>query len=218
MIRRINLFAGPCAGKSTQASWLHGLLKKKGYDIEAVQEYVKAWAFIGRNPKSFDQWYIFGKQMHREDIVLRLDEKSGLPGTDFIITDSPITLSVCYGKKYNAPGWKHLQEMSKDFEAQYPSLNIFLNRGPVYKQAGRYQTLEQAIEIDNCIKNTLSEMGIAFYEVSCLDDEGLLNLVLSHLPGVDQPAAQSVVSKILFNKPSWLDNMVNKLCFWKNAA
>ncbi len=38
---RINLFAGPGAGKSTTATWLFSQLKIAGISIELTSEYVK---------------------------------------------------------------------------------------------------------------------------------------------------------------------------------
>jgi len=58
-VRRINLFGGPCSGKSTIASWLFSRLKEEDIDVEFVSEYIKGWTFIPRNCDSFDQLYVF---------------------------------------------------------------------------------------------------------------------------------------------------------------
>lgn len=61
MIRRINLFGGAGCGKSCLASKLFADLKAKNYKIELVQEWIKPWAYDGRFPKSWDQFYVFAQ-------------------------------------------------------------------------------------------------------------------------------------------------------------
>jgi hypothetical protein len=63
MIRRICLHAGPGSGKSTLAARVFGELKVRGYDVEHVPEYIKTWAHAGRKPESYDQLYVFAKQL-----------------------------------------------------------------------------------------------------------------------------------------------------------
>lgn len=175
MIRRINLFAGPGAGKSALSSWLFSELKVKGHEVEHVAEYCKSWAFIGRIPKSFDQIYIFSKQMHREDIALR-DTKS------ITVTESPIFLSACYAKKYKAPCHKQLLELIDAFEYKYPSLNVFIDRKDCkYKQVGRFQDYKQAIQMDRVIRKALDEHGIIYHTLAYNDRQGLLDLVASSI-------------------------------------
>ena len=75
-IRRINLFAGPGAGKSTACAQLFSRMKLAGFNVERVTEYVKAWAILERKIKKFDQVYFWGKQMNREYICLALMDLS----------------------------------------------------------------------------------------------------------------------------------------------
>lgn len=60
---RINLYAGPGAGKSTTAAMQFAKLKIAGHSIELVSEYVKAWAIAKRQVVGFDQIYLMGKQL-----------------------------------------------------------------------------------------------------------------------------------------------------------
>jgi len=173
-IRRICLFGGPGSGKSTTAAWLFASLKMKHYNIELVQEYVKTWAIENRPPKSFDQVYLLAKQMRKEDIVLRNN-------VDLIVTDSPVFLSTCYAKKYSSPGWKSLMDLAVEFDGTYPPLNIVIGRDhSSYKPGeGRFQTYEEAVEMDVCIKDTLTSAGCTYHEVTCGDTSALMALVES---------------------------------------
>lgn len=148
-IRRINLFGGPCSGKSSSALDVCRNFKRVAainpniHNVELVQEYVKTWAYENRVPQSFDQVYIFAKQLRREDVLLRSEQ------VDVTVTDSPIFLSYCYGEKYDAPGYEALLPIINKFEEKYPSLNIFIDRGnKAYVQKGRYQTEAEAKEMD----------------------------------------------------------------------
>lgn len=157
-IKRVNLFAGPGAGKSTLAAWIFAQLKMDNVNAEHVQEYVKGWTFLGQPPQSFDQMYILGKQMHREDIILR----SG--GASCIVTESPLFLGTCYAMHFKTPGWPHLVAMVDEFEKAYPSLNIFIDRKNLkYKALGRFQKYDSALEMDNFIKSSLKKRKLEFH-------------------------------------------------------
>ena len=166
-IRRINLFAGPGAGKSTACAQLFSRMKLAGFNVEQVTEYVKAWAILERKIKIFDQVYLWGKQMNREYICLE-------GKIDSIITDSPLPLCAIYSKYYREQGKvtpQALMDLSCSFENMYPSLNIFLNRGDKeYHTEGRYQTPEEAYEIED---------QEAFNKV---EGSGIDNLILEQWP------------------------------------
>jgi len=119
-IRRVNLFGGPGAGKSTIAALIFAHAKLSGKHIEHVQEYVKSWVYEKRDVSGFDQLYLLAKQIRREDLFLR-------SGVDSIVTDSPVMLAACYAKQYGLESWETLLRVVLDFEAKYPSLNIFLH-------------------------------------------------------------------------------------------
>jgi len=151
MYRRICLFAGPAAGKSTTAARLFSELKMRHFNVELVTEYVKTWAHIGRKVKSFDQVYFFAKQIHMEDRLL-------YSGSNLIITDSPLWLSCTYAKRNKMHGWENLMELAKEFDKQYPAMNIFLDRGDKkYHKEGRYETYDEAIQMDNFMLEVLEE-------------------------------------------------------------
>lgn len=178
--RRINLFGGPGSGKSSTALDVCRNFKRISainphiQNVELVQEYVKGWAYERRTPQSFDQIYIFAKQMRREDVLLRFDE------VDVTVTDSPIFLSYCYGKKYEVPGYEALLPIIDKFEEKYPSLNIFIDRGnKAYVQKGRYQTEAEARELDSFILANLENYkGRNSFHVVKHDDIDLVMTII----------------------------------------
>jgi len=174
-IRRICLFGGPGTGKSTCSAYIYSQLKILGYSIEQIQEFVKSWVYENRVPSSFDQVYLLAKQIRMEDLALR-------NGVDLVVTDSPVSMSTCYAKAYGFAAWKSLIELADEFERQYPSLNLFLDRGDTkYEAHGRYQTKEEAIEMDETIKELLSSGGEQFHIIDCRDLEKILNIVIENI-------------------------------------
>lgn len=173
--RRINLYGGPCSGKSTLCSKLFADLNILGYNIEQIHEYVKSWAWIGRKPKSFDQVYIFSKQLHAEDRIL-------YSGVEHIITDCPLILSIVYSRKYQAPACNHIASIIQEFEKHYPSINIFLQReGIPYHQKGRFQKYEEALEIDEEIENCLNEFAPSYTKIPSKDYSQILEFIVGIL-------------------------------------
>ena len=96
----INLFSGPGAGKSTNVAGIFYQLKRKGYTVEMSLEYAKRKVWEESFKTLEDQIYIFGKQQHNQFILTKLDEETGkrVKKVDAIITDSPLLLSLIYGK------------------------------------------------------------------------------------------------------------------------
>ena len=174
-IRRICLFGGPGSSKSTVSAYIYSQLKVLGHSVEQIQEFVKSWAYENRVPSSFDQVYLLAKQVRMEDLVLRNN-------VDLVVTDSPVSMSTCYAKASGLAAWKSLLELSKEFEKEYPSLNLFLDRGDMEYQAhGRYQTKDEAVEMDEIIKDLLSNEHEKFYTLDCRDQEGILKIVLDNI-------------------------------------
>jgi hypothetical protein len=176
---RINLYAGPGAGKSTTAAMLFAKMKILGYSIELVSEYVKGWAIAKRAPVGFEQVYLMGKQLQYEYRFLS-------HGIHNIVTDSPVLLSACYARAFY-PELKdvatHMEAIIAEYERHHPSINIFLDRGDKpYSTEGRYQTKEQAQALDTVVKDSLNRLGIPYSTFSFCNDD-ILNHIMSILPG-----------------------------------
>jgi len=176
-IRRINILGGAGCGKSTSSSYVYSVMKKDGYNIELVTEYVKNWAFEYREPQSFDQVYLFAKQMRQEDLILRNN-------IDLIITDSPLYLSICYAYYYECDYYNHLLSLAMDFEKEYPSLNILLNRANCeYRIDGRYQDLNQAITFDKFLRKFMKTENIKYKTVDFSQWEDILSIINKKVKG-----------------------------------
>tara|TARA_Y100000034_G_C6812397_1_gene365195 strand:+ start:379 stop:906 length:528 start_codon:yes stop_codon:yes gene_type:complete len=157
MVRRVNFFAGPGAGKSTVAARAFAELKIRGHDVEHIPEFVKTMAHEGRFPESYDQVYIFGEQIHREDIALR--------HVDAIVTDCPLLMCCAYAYFYEAAGAEYITWIAKDFDEDFPALNFYIERTVPYVDKGRYQDVAKAIEFDDHMKAML-DMHVEWHSIT----------------------------------------------------
>jgi len=163
----INLFGGPGCGKSTLAAELFVAFKRQGKNVELVREYVKDWAWANRKIGIYDQLYICGKQSHKE---VSLYGK-----VDVIITDSPLLLGPFYQEYYSGtesyvlPAVSGL--LSQASRSGVKHLNFHLSREKKYNPAGRYETEEQAVTIDNAIATFLIRNGVKLEFVTAPDSE-----------------------------------------------
>jgi hypothetical protein len=149
MIRRLNFFAGPGCGKSTLAARTFAELKIRGYDVEHIPEYIKTWAHEGRRPTSYDQLYVFAKQLKAEDVILR--------NVKTIVTDSPLLMNAAYSRLYKFQCSQDLIKICQQFDRDFPPLNLFIERTVEYVDKGRYQSREEAIDFDNFLKEHLND-------------------------------------------------------------
>ena len=174
-IRRICLYSGPSGGKSITAANIRAQLGFKGYDIELVEEIIKDWTYIPRIPTSADSLYLQSCQIQKEDIRLRA-------GVDLIITDSPVFLQYFYGRYHKDPFRDSMQIAFKEFDQMYPALNIFIDReDKFYNQIGRYENFRESKHIDTLIKGMLVENKMSFTSFSCLDQEHIINYIISEV-------------------------------------
>ena len=125
----VNLFAGPCAGKSTVAADVFSTLKKSGIEIEQITEYAKQLTWQKHYNVLYNQPYVFAKQLNS---VYRVAGQ-----VDVIVTDSPFILSGIYGGFGCTPSFvPWIMEVHHLFR----NLNIFLDLvnipyNPVHKIA-----------------------------------------------------------------------------------
>lgn len=175
-IRRINIYGGPGAGKSTASAYLFSQLKLKGYNVELVREYVKNWAYAKIPVRAWDQPYLFAKQLRSEEILLN-------NGVDIIITDSPIDLCVIYGNFYQNRGAVYLERLWRLFEAEYPSISIYLNRqDKAYNPLGRNESQETATKLDEAIRNHLRQRTLSsICESDYNNYEYMTQFILQHV-------------------------------------
>lgn len=173
-IRRINLFGGPGAGKSTIAADIFSNFKRSlasKASIEHCSEYVKRWAYLKRDVGKHDQIYLFAKQQQMEYTFLNNN-------VDLIVTDSPCLLSLYYSIQLKDNNIiKALSLLNKSYDEDFKPLNIFINRGDKpYIQNGRWQAENEAKEIDLKLKSILTEFYGGFYEID-YKDRGYLSTI-----------------------------------------
>jgi len=150
----INLYGGPCTGKSTVAANLFCELKKRDISCELVQEYATDLVYSGDFKTLKDQVYVTATQHHR---VWKL-----LGHVEIIITDSPILMGIAYTE----------DEVFKDF-LQYlhnknENIEIFLERdlNKSYQDYGRHHTNGEALQKDREILDILNSRVDEFYVYS----------------------------------------------------
>ena len=142
----INLFGGPGTGKSTTAADLFALMKWKNINVELVNEYAKEVTWAERYQILEDQLYIMAKQNHK---LWRLKGK-----VDWVITDSPLILSLVYAKPDYFPSY--YRAFGHELYNHYDNINIFLKREKPYHKVGRNQTEEEARQKDEEILSLLN--------------------------------------------------------------
>lgn len=161
----IALWGGPGAGKSTTCAAVFAELKHRGFNTEMNREYVKDWVWEERKIRDGDQVYITAKTARKEAQYIR-------NGLDFIVTDSPLALTVYYGNIYDKYEQQH--QACKQIIKQHHQLCIdhgykvdhfLLTRVKAYNPLGRYQTEEQARAMDGEIKAFLAAYPIKYTEV-----------------------------------------------------
>lgn len=159
----ICFYGGASAGKTTTATHLFALLKQADVNAEIVQEFAKELAWQEYKISAIDQFWIFGEQSHREVSIFNK--------VDVVLTDSPILIASYYAKLFGSKGHAEafkamFQEyMKMATEAGHKFHNIFINRTKKYNPAGRYQTAEQASEIDADMRSFLTELGQTWVEI-----------------------------------------------------
>lgn len=146
----LNLFGGPCAGKSTVSAGVFYQLKMSGVNCELVTEVAKDLVWEERDMTLDCQPYVFAKQMKR---LWRLKGK-----VDVVITDSPILMSVVYaGKDWPESFNIYVVDQFHGFN----NLNVFLRRNKDYNPVGRGETREQAIGLDEKIMQIMLDNRIS---------------------------------------------------------
>jgi len=153
----INLFGGPGCSKSTIAAGVFSLLKLHGVNCELVTEYAKRLVWEERFKTFKNQQYLFAKQYHG---IWTASDK-----VDFIITDCPLMLNIVYNKLYGESPTECLDSNVVDVVNRFNNYNIFLKRFKSYVTIGRNETEEEALNIDNMVKDTLNAYSMDFEEI-----------------------------------------------------
>lgn len=171
----INFLSGPGAGKSTTAAKLFAYMKENGCKVELVTEYAKDLTYGKDSFKLQDQLYVFAKQNHK---LWRLERNE----VDYVITDSALLLSLIYNSESSGYNTEVFMGTVLSVYHNYDNINIFIDRKDTgYQEYGRSQTLEEAKDIDNRVRDMLDNLHISYNTVSRDDD--ILQQVLEALEG-----------------------------------
>ena len=159
MTTYINLFGGPGVGKSTLAAELFSRLKKLGKSVELVTEFAKDLVWENRRETLQIQPYVSMKQFRN---LARLKHK-----VDYVITDSPIMKDSVYARRYANELPQSYHELLYFLHGNLgDSINILLTREYDYEENGRYQTEQEAVDIDLELRFMLELYDIDYYQCS----------------------------------------------------
>lgn len=157
----INFIGGPASGKSLMSAALYVELKKNNYVVEYVQEVAKKLVWT-KNFRILNNQYTISELQYCaiKDIVGEVD---------FIIVDGPIIQGLYYNEynPNNVSSKKKTKEAILKWYHEFNNINIFLERGNYkYETYGRYQTEQEAKEIDNILKKILDSNNIPYTIIS----------------------------------------------------
>lgn len=109
-------------------------------------------AYLGRQPKGYDQLVLFSEQAQREFNFL-------YGGVELVINDAPLLLNVYYTLLNGCDYWKHAEKIAIQHHQDFPSMDIFIHRGGrKFNPKGRFQTEEQARELDDRIVDYIDDV------------------------------------------------------------
>lgn len=177
MSKIINLFGGPGIGKSSIAAGLTYKLKKKHISCDNPYEFPKLLAWDNNGEAVKDQLYVLANQ-HRG-----ITKSWGK--VDYIISDSPILLSLIYRNYYGSENSYPQRLYGESFDImvldtfnQYDNTNIVLERSEEghHNEKERYQTLNMSKDLDSTIEKTLLKYNIPYHTVK-VDDDTLNNIL-----------------------------------------
>lgn len=143
----INLCGAPGAGKSTGAAYIFSKLKMNGINAELITEFAKDKTWEHNKTAIDNQVYLFAKQYYK---ITRCSDQ-----VDVIVTDSPILLSIFYGKdKFYA---EELKPLILKIWHEDNNILYFVNRDKPYNSKGRFQTEKESDAIAVTLKEILAE-------------------------------------------------------------
>lgn len=166
----INLYGAPGVGKSTLAAELFAELKKRHISTEITLEFAKELVYNEDKRLLADQLIVLAEQYRR---IFVLNGK-----VDFIITDSPVLLSIFYNKKNKSYPDKYFSQIAQNAHDKFENINIMIEREFFYNPQGRRESEEEAFQIQQEIKNYFNKSKIKYFTVN---SKNALNQILSYV-------------------------------------
>lgn len=153
----INLLAGPGCGKSVLAARLFAEMSCEDFSVELVHEAAKDFKWEDWDHIFPEQDFISAQQHRMIRRLVRHD-------IDYAVTDTSLVLACIY-----APDWypRSFKPFILDIYSSYDNINILLERNPElpYKQPGRNENKEQAIQKDRELVELLATHHIPHHKV-----------------------------------------------------
>ena len=145
----INLYGGPCSGKSTIMAGVFYKLKEMGKNVEMSPEFVKDSVYDG-NPYPFkDQIYVFANMLKR---LRQFDGK-----VDYVVTDAPLLMNLVYTEKES----NYFRSLVVSEYNKYSNYEYILRRGKIkYQDNGRVNTKKESDRIQRAVENILENQNI----------------------------------------------------------
>ena len=175
----INLVGGPGTGKSLYSSYLFTMLKINGKNVEFTQEYAKDLVWRKKY------------EILRNQHIVSYHQYQALKGAskyvEAAITDGSLIHSYYYNRHsdVNYSNVDLTEERIQEYYKKFDNIVILLKRNPKYpyQQEGRYQTEEEAKEIDDRMKDILKEKKIKYIEIMADMDntDEMLNYIIQEL-------------------------------------
>ena len=162
----INIIGGPGCGKTTVASGLFSKLKALNYDVEDVSEFAKELVWESNTEAFKDRLYMHAMQNHR---LFQMKDK-----LDFIITDSPLLLTSIYNAFYLKDKQSVEYNEMIDIVVErtwnlYHNVTYYIERDQGYNMIGRRENADEALIIDDKIKEYLNHHQIAYTTLNVKD-------------------------------------------------
>lgn len=143
----INLFGGPCSGKSVAAAHIFAHLKRHNIRTELVGEFAKELIYLGNETQLVNQVYIAGCQYRKLKDLQRHN-------IDMAISDSPLLLQLVYCKK--TPYYKEISALVHKINEEFDNVNIFVKRVKPYQTYGRVNSEAEAKQLDKEIWDAMN--------------------------------------------------------------
>lgn len=160
IMKTINLFGAPGAGKSTAMLGLTYHLKLMGLSAENTPEFFKEMLYEDSQTEKFGgQLYVLGEQNRR---LARLVGKN-----DFAITDCPLPLIGYYTPADYVPGFT---DFVKNLYNRYDNINYFIIPRHEFEAEKRIHDEQQAKAISEKLPSYLNELGIGFKIIESGED------------------------------------------------
>lgn len=172
MTKIINLYGAPGSGKSTGAAYIFSRLKLNNVSCELVTEYAKDKVYEGTTEVFKNQVYIFGKQYFR---ISKL-----LGKVDYIITDSPLALSLMYNSQDFISN--ELKALVQKVYNSMDNMNYLINRVKPYNSSGRFQDEVESDVLAKGFEDWLKYHWIDFQKVN--GDESGYKTIINEIQNV----------------------------------